>query len=453
MTLAAAILSLSALSGFAQCVTPGTPINFSTAGNNTTAGYTTTYVLTDNSGNIQQTVGSGFAAPNQTGSFKVYAVNYNTAAGNTAPTLTAGTNVTAIGGTCASVSSAPITFCVTASCVAPGSSVSFAAAGNNTASGYTTVYALTDNSGNIISTSSSSPVTAPTASGSYRIYVVNYNTASGNTAPTLTAGTNIGAIGGTCTAASGAPLLFDVCAPACNAGTAQVSLSGNSLTIACGSTSANLTTLVSSTAPAGTSIVFYTTADHSGTQYATPTNATAGTYYAFIFDAANNCFNTNASTAQIVVSNPTNCPPTVPDLTPVLLARPTPVYGTTNITVVADIYELNNVPTSGTIIIKIPKDPRFTLSMNSGATTVNGQLVQNSAWTFTGPSGGFYTLTTTNVINGSVGTGKLSFGLDGVFTPGSSSGIAPVSIIIDSGGGETRVDNNNDAERFDYFQQ
>lgn len=144
----------------------------------------------------------------------------------------------------------------------------------------------------------------------------------------------------------------------------------------------------------------------------------------------------------------------LPDLTPIITARPTPVYGTANITVVVDVYELLNVSTSGTITVKIPKDPRFTLSMNSGATTVNGQPVQNSAWTFTGPSGGFYTATTTNVIAGNVGTGSLSFGLTGVFTPGASTGTAPVTVIIVSGsGGETRIDNNNDAERIDYFQQ
>lgn len=308
MALAAAILSLSALTGFAQCVTPGTPISFSIASNNTTAGYVTTYVLTDNSGVIMMSSSSSpIAAPTSSGNYSIYAVNYTTANGNTAPTLTAGTSLSASGGSCKSVSSTPITFCVTAACVTPGSSVSFAAAGNNTAAGYTTRYALTDNSGNIISTAMSSPITAPAGTGSYKIYVVNYNTASGNTAPTLTAGTNIAAIGGTCAAASGAPLLFDVCAPACNAGTAQVSLSGNSLTIACGSTSANLTSLVSSTAPAGTSIVFFTNAAHTGTAYSTPTNATAGTYYAFIFDAANNCYNTAGSTAQIVVSNATGC--------------------------------------------------------------------------------------------------------------------------------------------------
>lgn len=92
--------------------------------------------------------------------------------------------------------------------------------------------------------------------------------------------------------------------------------------------------------------------------------------------------------------------------------------------------------------------------MTPGATTIDVHTVQNSAWTFTGPSGGFYTATTTNVINGSVGTGKLSFGLNGVLTPGATQGTATFSAIIVGGsGGETRIDNNNDADKIDYFQQ
>lgn len=212
MAVAFAIVCLSTLVGYAQqCVSPGTTINFSISGNNTTAGYTTTYVLTDNSGSIIQTVASGFAAPGSNGTYMVYAVNYNTASGNTAPTLTAGTSITAVGGTC-SANSTPITFCVstTDGCVAGGTAINFSTSGNNTTTGYTTTYVLTDASGAIISTSASSPIAAPATGGTYNIYAVNYNTASGNTAPTLTAGTSITAIGGTC-AASSTPISFTVC--------------------------------------------------------------------------------------------------------------------------------------------------------------------------------------------------------------------------------------------------
>ena len=144
----------------------------------------------------------------------------------------------------------------------------------------------------------------------------------------------------------------------------------------------------------------------------------------------------------------------VPDLTAVIHTRPTTVYNTTNIMVVVDMVEINNVPTSGLITIKIPKDPRFSLSMNPGATSVNGRVVQNSAWNFTGPSGGFYTLTTTNVVAGNIGTGSLSFGLSGTLTPGATTGTLTVSAVIVGGsGGEVRIDNDNHTDKIDYFPQ
>lgn len=141
------------------------------------------------------------------------------------------------------------------------------------------------------------------------------------------------------------------------------------------------------------------------------------------------------------------------DLTLVSRVRPSTVYGTTAITAVVNVYELLNAATSGPITIKIPKDPQYTLSLNPAATLVNGLLVQNSVWTFSGPSGGFYTLTTNQVIAGNVGTGALAFGLEGTLTPGASGGTLTFSsIIVGGSGGETRIDNNNDADTVDYFQ-
>ncbi|MCE7044640.1 T9SS type A sorting domain-containing protein [Dyadobacter sp. CY312] len=207
-------LSICALSGFAQCVSPGTAINFSTAGNNTTTGYTTEYVLTDDSGNILQNVSSGFLAPATDGNYKVYAVNYDT--GGTPPDLSPATNISAIGGSCAKASDAPLAFCVATAinnCVTTGAPIAFSATGQNTDAGFETRYVLTDNADVIISSTNASPITAPSAEGTYKIYVVNYDTNNGNAAPTLAAGTTITDIGGDCAAISNSPLVVCVTSP------------------------------------------------------------------------------------------------------------------------------------------------------------------------------------------------------------------------------------------------
>lgn len=142
------------------------------------------------------------------------------------------------------------------------------------------------------------------------------------------------------------------------------------------------------------------------------------------------------------------------DLTPILIVRPSSVYNATPITVVVIVGELNSVPTTGPITVKIAKDPKFTLSFDPAATAVNGRVVQNSAWSFSGPSGGFYTLTTTNVIASNVGTGTLAFGLTGTLSPGATVGTLTVSAIILGGsGGQTRIDNDTDADKIEYFAQ
>lgn len=141
---------------------------------------------------------------------------------------------------------------------------------------------------------------------------------------------------------------------------------------------------------------------------------------------------------------------TPPDLTPILYARPSSINGTTNITVVVDVVELNSVATNGVVTVKIPKDPAFTLSLNQTAASVNGHTVQNSGWNFSGPSGGFYTLTSSQAMAaGSV----LSFGLDGVLTPGGTMGTLTFSAIVVGSSGEVKIDNNIDADKIDYFQQ
>ena len=83
------------------CTTTST-IAFTNTGNNTTAGFTTRYVLTDSFGLIKQILPvrtSSLAMTGLTnGKYRIYSVNYETTTGITG--LTVGQNISAVTGTC-----------------------------------------------------------------------------------------------------------------------------------------------------------------------------------------------------------------------------------------------------------------------------------------------------------------------------------------------------------------
>ncbi|WP_461101853.1 collagen-binding domain-containing protein [Spirosoma koreense] len=141
----------------------------------------------------------------------------------------------------------------------------------------------------------------------------------------------------------------------------------------------------------------------------------------------------------------------VPDLTPIIYARPSTVSGTTPISYVIDVFELNGVATNGLITVRVSKDAKTALSFDNTLTMVGGRPVQNGSWTFAGLSDGFYVLTTNQVIAAGE---HLSFGLTGALTPGATTGTLTASVVIKAGsGGEVLFDNNSDADKIDYFQQ
>ncbi|UFH33181.1 hypothetical protein LNP04_05545 [Chryseobacterium sp. C-71] len=88
----------------------------------------------------------------------------------------------------------------------------------------------------------------------------------------------------------------------CNAGSIAPSLSGTMLNPACPATTADLNSLHNGTIPSGSTLVWFTNNTHTGTAYATPSAATAGTYYAFYYDSANVCY--SPASAAVVVSLP-----------------------------------------------------------------------------------------------------------------------------------------------------
>lgn len=151
-----------------------------------------------------------------------------------------------------------------------------------------------------------------------------------------------------------------------------------------------------------------------------------------------------SSTASVTVSQSA-------DLTPILYGRPTTQYGTSPMSVVVDVVELNGVSTSGTVTVRITKDSKVSLSFPASASLVGDRVVQNSAWAFSSSNPGYYILTTMQAI----GAGnKLSVGLEGVLTAGATSGVVTLSgIVLASEVCETKATNNADADKIEYFQQ
>ncbi|GAB4035543.1 hypothetical protein [Spirosoma jeollabukense] len=142
----------------------------------------------------------------------------------------------------------------------------------------------------------------------------------------------------------------------------------------------------------------------------------------------------------------------LPDLAPTLSASPAIHYGTTNFSVVVEVFELNAAPTNGTVRVFITKDPMVVLSFSGSSTVVGGKTVQNGQWSFDALSDNtFYILTNTQ---GLPGNSKSSFGLTGVNTPGNTKGSLTITAsVAEVTGGEVKITNNTDADKIDYFKK
>lgn len=194
-------------------------------------------------------------------------------------------------------------------------------------------------------------------------------------------------------------------------------------------------TSVTLTAGGGTTYIFSPGATQIGGGN-TATVTTAGIYS--VTATTNGCSST--ATTSVITT----------DLTPIIYARPSTQYGTSACTVVVDVIELSGVASQGTITVKVTRDAKISLTLPASATQVGGRPVQNNAWTFNSSDPGYYILTTSQ----SVPSGdKLSFGLTGLLTAGSTTGVIPISAVIIMSGSEAVTTNNTDADKIDYFQQ
>lgn len=92
------------------------------------------------------------------------------------------------------------------------------------------------------------------------------------------------------------------CPKICNAGSAQVPLNANGASNVCPSDGVDLNALIVSGPPANTIHQWFTDPNHTaGNLVANPNHVPAGTYYLFLYDAANDCYNTDNSTAKVTV--------------------------------------------------------------------------------------------------------------------------------------------------------
>lgn len=89
--------------------------------------------------------------------------------------------------------------------------------------------------------------------------------------------------------------------PCCQAGTAQVTVQPTAISNTCPAVTADLTTTVTNVPP-NTQLVWFNNATHTGSPISNPSAVSAGTYYAFFYDPALNCYNTDNSTAQVKVT-------------------------------------------------------------------------------------------------------------------------------------------------------
>lgn len=148
--------------------------------------------------------------------------------------------------------------------------------------------------------------------------------------------------------------------------------------------------------------------------------------------------------------DPTVTPIDPPDVTPVITANPNVMNGPTDFNLFVEVTELNNINTNGSIIVRIPKDTRWTLTVpfDPTLTELGGVDLDNASWSYSEETNN-HVFTSTEVI---VGGDFSTFGFQASWDAGATQGVFTITSQIEEGSGsENRIDNNVDAEKIDYF--
>jgi hypothetical protein len=143
--------------------------------------------------------------------------------------------------------------------------------------------------------------------------------------------------------------IVNPCLPPCNAGIKQVTLFSDKASTKCPTNKLNLNTMFKGVIPDGVSVVWFTNPNHTGSPYPTPLTAEAGTYYAFLYDEVNKCYNTNNSNAMVVVTNVLCAPCNATTDQVVLSASSIKNVCPSNVVNLKPLYE-NAVPNGATLV-------------------------------------------------------------------------------------------------------
>lgn len=120
-------------------------------------------------------------------------------------------------------------------------------------------------------------------------------------------------------------------------------IGSNKIANSCPTSTGNLTTLVTSTAPSGTTLTFHTANPATtANKIANPTTASTGIYYAAYWDATNNYYSPVSEPIYVAKCLTNTCPSTTVDLT--THSTGTPPSGTTL------QWHTSNTPSSGTLV-------------------------------------------------------------------------------------------------------
>lgn len=223
----------------ADCHSTDGTINLSIAGANTSADFTQSYALTDNTGaildiNTNPISLSSLFSGKATGNYRVYALNYETVSGinnyfiGNSIDLVTGTCLDMEGPICYNICQAPPPTDNYTGCNSNDGTVSITHTNFNQELGYTQSYALTDTNGIIQrikdNPSNLQPLFVAVAAGKYRVYALNYETASGINNYSI--GATISGVSGSCLAMT-TPIYYQVCPcpfTGCNADDGRITI-------------------------------------------------------------------------------------------------------------------------------------------------------------------------------------------------------------------------------------
>jgi hypothetical protein len=218
-----------------------------------------------------------------------------------------------------------------------------------------------------------------------------------------------------------------------------VPLKATSSQIICPATSSNLVLdFFGGFIPPGAELKFFTNPTHTGLPLGN-TNVGEGTYYAFYYYAANNCYNQDVSTAKIEVSYQACA-----DLTTSLDIDGLSFAEQGGRDFVVNIFETRGTSTNGNISFRITKIGAFdiTYPTTSGNSSVLGNVAnENSKWSFS-ENANFITATSSSIIPGN---GQAVIGFHLKRKSGISKGLTQnvTATILTNAGGDTDASNNS----------